>query len=82
MLQLRNTQYILIEERNDTPELGPYASFGIMAVRRTGEGDQQLAYVRDVSTNRAFAGALVKRCNSAQLSPVHLRDFIEDALET
>ncbi len=80
MLYIWKTQYILIEERLYTPELGVYRSFGIMAVRRVPHRRQCGAYVRDISTNRAFTAKLAKRCNREGLSLIHFRDFITDAL--
>lgn len=80
IVHLKKVQYILVEEQAGTPELGPYSTFGIAAVQHTLHGYQRLAYVRDISTNRDFAAALVKRCNRAKLSPVHLQDFIADVL--
>ena len=80
VLYIRKTQYILVEERHYAPELGSYRSFGIMAVRLSSQGREPLAYVRDVSTDRAFVAALVRRCTHSGLSPVHLRDFILDTL--
>lgn len=80
VLYIWKPQYILVEEQHDASELGGYRSFGIMAVRLSSRGREPLAYVRDVSTDRAFAAALVRRCNRGGLSPVHLKDFILDTL--
>ena len=82
MLYMRKIQYILIEEQRCTPELGRYRSFGIMAARFSLQGAEALAYVPDVSTDRALAAALARRCTRSMLSPDHLRDFILDTLGT
>ena len=76
----RKTRYILVEEPHHDPELGDYRSFGIAAVRCSFQGRETMASVKDVSTNRAVAAALVRRCNRGRLSPVHLRDYILDTL--
>lgn len=76
------TRYVLVEEQIDTPELGPRRSFGIAALRPTGHGYEEIAHVRDVSTDQAFAAGLTERCNHAQLSSIHLQDFIADVLES
>jgi len=80
ILYFYKIQYVLVEEHRDVPDLGRYRSFGIMALRHTSRGRERLAYVPDVTTDRAFAAALARRCNRAELSPIHLRDFIADTL--
>ena len=79
-LYTKNIQYLLVEEQLFTPELGSYRTFGIAALRRSPRGSEQLAYVSDVSTDRPFAAGLAERCRRGGLSPVHLPDFIADAL--
>lgn len=79
-LYVQNIEYLLVEEQLFTPELGAYRSFGIEALCPSPQGSERLAYVSDVSTDRAFAAALAERCRRGGLSPVHLRDFITDAL--
>lgn len=80
VLYVWKPQYILVEEQRFSPELGAYRSYGIMAVRLSSQRRESLAYVRDISTDRALVAALVRRCNRSGLSPVHLRDFILDTL--
>ncbi len=36
--------------------------------------------VPDISTSLAFVSALARRCTACGLSPIHLRDVVEDAL--
>ncbi len=74
-IHLEKTQYVLVEEQLFTPELGEYRSFGI----RTKNGED---FVSDVSTDRAFVSELVERCNREEVSPIHLRDIVVDALES
>lgn len=78
-IHLEKTQYVLVEEQLFTPELGEYHSFGIKAKNSGGE---DMDFVSDVSTDRAFVSDLVERCNRAEVSPIHLRDIIADALES
>lgn len=80
VLYVWKPKYILVEEKRYAPELGVYRSYGIMAVRLSSQGKEPLAYVRDISTDRALVAALVRRCTRGGLSPVHLRDFILDTL--
>lgn len=70
-------QYIPVREELCTPELGTYVSYGIRAVLASGE---ETAFVSDVSTDQAFVEHLAMLCTMGQLSPIHLRDVIEDAI--
>ena len=41
---------------------------------------RRVAYIPDISCNRAFVEELAHRCNEEQLSPMHLLDVVLDAL--
>lgn len=64
----------------DDPELGRYDTYGIQAKRRVLHGWEQIELIHDVTTDRKFADLLVNLFNRRQLSPVHLRDALEDML--
>lgn len=70
-------QYIPVKEELCTPELGTYVSYGIRAVLASGE---EAASVSDVSTDLAFVQRLATLCTLGQLSPIHLRDVVEDII--
>ena len=73
-------QYIPVEEECFSPEIGPYRSFGIAAVRIAGGEEERLAYVADVSPDREMVAQLATSCTTAQLDPVHLIEVVLDAL--
>ena len=73
-------QYLPVEERLSSLDLGEYRSFGIAAFRTCGEQREQVAFASDVSTDEAFAEQLAKRCTDAQLDPVHLKDVALDSI--
>ena len=41
---------------------------------------REIAFVSDVSTDRAAVEQLARRCTEGQLDPIHLLDVVEDAL--
>jgi len=71
-------RYTAVGERRYFPGLGAYRTYGILAVRA--DRKQRAAYVPDISTDRAFVSGLAERCTDGQLSPIHLRDVVMDAL--
>ena len=52
------------------------ASYGIGAI----ENDLIVDIVQDVSLDLQFVFRLTEICNAGQLSPCHLHDIVEDAL--
>ena len=73
-------RYALISEKLFSSELGRYRSFGIRAFQKTECGWREVAFVSDVSTDRAAVEQLARRCTEGQLDPIHLLDVVEDAL--
>ena len=73
-------RYALISEKLFSSELGRYRSFGIRAFQKTECGWREVAFVSDVSTDRAAVEQLARRCTDGQLDPIHLLDVVEDAL--
>ena len=72
--------YIPLKEELSSVELGNYQTFAICAYARIGNEWCEVARVSDVSADLSFVTALCDRCNRGQLSPLHLRDVVEDAL--
>ena len=67
--------YVLTEDIH-TVDGKCYIFYGISAL----EGGQPRISVRDVCTDRRRVERLVEDCNRLGLSPLHLRDVIEDFL--
>ena len=62
------------------PLLGKYRTYGIQANGKTEEGWEPVQVVHDVSTELQFAERLSDLFSLHQLSPIHLRDVVEDML--
>lgn len=73
-------QYLPIPEQLYSPDLGPYHSFGIVAIKVCDGEQQQKAFASDVSTDRDFVEELAERCTAAQLDPIHLKDIVLDSI--
>ena len=73
-------RYALISEKLFSSELGRYRLFGIRAFQKTECEWREVAFVSDVSTDRAAVEQLARRCTEGQLDPIHLLDVVEDAL--
>lgn len=69
-------RYALISEKLFSSELGRYRSFGIRAFQKTECGWREVAFVSDVSTDRAAVEQLARRCTEGQLDPIHLLDVV------
>ena len=57
-----------------------YTTYGIIALENDGEDLIIVAEVPDVSTNKEFVEKLARECSESRLSPVHLKDVVEDRL--
>ena len=70
-------QYQIFQERLLSDEIGTYTAFGIRAERadRT-----EVCRISDVFLPEQQAAVFVELLNRHQLSPIHLRDVIEDTL--
>ena len=60
------------------PDLGWYMTYMIMAERKIINGWEQIKTIHDVTTKRTLAIKIASMCNEYQLSPVHMRDVIDD----
>lgn len=72
--------YFPVEESLFSPYLDHYDSFGIAAAEYTPTGWKQIAFLSDVSPDGAFVAALANRFTLYQLSPIHLKEVVEDAM--
>lgn len=69
--------YHLLKEILYSDELGEYISFGIQVTNQRGD---KVASVSDISTKQDYVEELCRLFNKNNLSPLHLRDVIEDML--
>ena len=71
--------YGIFEESRLSPEMNTYITYGIKVTPR---GDRSVCCdsVADVSLSKPELSAFVGLCNELRLSPIHLRDVVEDFL--
>ncbi len=60
--------------------MGRYITYGIQAIRKTALGWEMGEIIHDVTTELRLAAELAQFFNRYQLSPIHLRDVIEDMI--
>ena len=70
-------QYILIAEEITNEDIGTYTSYGI----ELRYGEEIVVRISDVDTDREGVENLCKLCNDLKLSPIHLREVVEDYLD-
>ena len=70
--------YQPITETRYKPGFGQYHTYGIQASRKTVRGWEQIELLHDVTTSSRFAEKPAELFNLYQLSPIHLRDILED----
>ena len=69
-------RYVPVRETLSSDELGTYDTYGI-SVRTT---EEEISFVRDVSTEFEEIQYLTNVCTEKQLDPEHLSDVLEDFL--
>lgn len=75
-----NLVYALVTGRYGGGELQPYTSYGV-EIRMTRSGrPEETARVEDITTSREQAEQLLHRLRRNRVTPVTLRDVIEDTL--
>lgn len=72
--------YLPVREALYSPYLGFYHAYGILCIHVGRRGLRRADSVADVSPSFRFAARLAVRCTLGRLSPLHLRDVIEDSL--
>ena len=72
-----NAQYYLIEEAYHFPT-DTQIFFGIVCIIQTRRKMLVIDEVHHISADRTTLLELIERCNTGELSPIHLQDVIED----
>lgn len=70
-------KYIAVEQQLEHPDIGTYTSYGIKAIKE----NKEIAFVSDVSVDKAFVENIVRRCTDLQLAPIHIFDVVEDVIQ-
>ena len=74
---MKKKRYILVEEQNEERLL----VYGIAFVgEKLSKNAPELYRVSNVTCDKKAMKALVQRCNSLHLSPIHLNEVIDDFL--
>lgn len=69
-------RYVPIQETLTTDELGTYVTYSV-SVQTVSE---EIAFIRDVSTDYEDVLRLTELCTEKHLDPLHLPDIIDDFL--
>lgn len=78
--RLSHWEYRVIPEICSHPDFGTYTSYGIQVCQRQDQHCQFLSILHDISSKRAFVEELAALFTRQQLSPLHLKDAVEDLL--
>ncbi len=73
-------KYRVVREIQQDPELGQYFTYGLKAELETEFGFEQVELAHDVTTDCRLAQEIADRFTFCQLSPIHLKEAIEDCL--
>ncbi len=78
---MNNIAYCLIEEKIITGER-PRLTYGVAAIEKCGDGEVPyiLETVHDITPDREKLVLFIGEINERKLSPIHLRDAVEDFL--
>lgn len=60
--------------------LGQYRTYGLLVSCKTEKGWEQAEQIKDVTTDAIMAEKLAQLFNEHQLSPVHLKDALDNML--
>ena len=71
--------YLPVKQQLFHPDIGSYATYGIMAISILGR-KRKTCFVSDVSVWFTKVAALALRCNVDRLEPAQLEDVVEDFL--
>lgn len=80
MKENTNWSYWAVEETLDDPLLGKYRTYGIQAKHRTVYGWELIEMIHDVTLEANLAQKLARLFRQHQLSPLHIRDALDDML--
>ena len=71
--------YFVFQESHSSPENREHATYGVK-VAPDGDRSACCDSISDVSLSEPALSELVRLCNELELSPIHLRDVVEDFL--
>lgn len=80
MKEHTNWDYQAIEETLNDPLPGEYRTYGIQAKRRAVHGWELIELIHDVTLEADLAQKLAHLFRQYQLSPLHIRDVLDDML--
>ena len=72
--------YQVVREHCHHPDLGWYFTYGICILQDTPENTPPVIQVHDITTEHARALSLAQQFTRCQVSPLHLKEVLEDAL--
>lgn len=73
-------QYLPIQNKLYSPEIGAYQSFGLRVLRVQEGKDEEIMIIPDISTDFSFTLRLASLFTEKQLDPIHLLDVIVDMI--
>ena len=74
---MNNIKYTVVES-SASAETNFTVTYGIVAYDLS--SDRVIAHIGDITCDKARIEHLVDLCNQVKLSPIHLRDVVEDFL--
>ena len=71
-------KYTVVTESLFHQDIGNYVSYGILCTDEISE--TTVSFISDVSSNKNLVDSIADKFTEFQLSPIHLREAIEDEL--
>ena len=71
-------RYSIIKGKSILPDGCNYLTYGIVVSAIQGKTVQEITRISDVTLNETQLISLIDRCNQLNLSPIHLKDIIDD----
>lgn len=71
-------QYALIKEQKISADNCGYQAYGIAAFAVHENYSQEIMHISDISTDKERLSLLIEKCNRLKVSPIHLKEIIED----
>ena len=77
-----NTVYIyrIVSRWQTSLDMERYLGYGICILQNTGQDENTVTIIWDISDREPLVSELVQNCNRFQLEPVHFWDVVEDTL--
>lgn len=73
-------EFYAAEELLYSEEIGSFTAYGIGACEKNECEKKKLIYISNIFLEKQKAEQLAAMCNRLQLSPLHLRNVVEDAV--